>query len=175
MIRKHKIYSRPKKPFEIVRIKGENELLSRYGLKNKREIWRTIAKVNYFRHRAMNLAGKSVEEQQVLFSKLQNLGLDVSSISDVLALTIDNLLSRRLQTIVLNKKYASTSKQARQLIAHKKVLINGRVVNVPGYIVSVQEEKALEVKSQKPVKKQEHKAEKAEENSEELSKEENIK
>ena len=146
MIRKHKIFSRPKKPFELVRMQDENKLIEKYGLKNKREIWKFIAKVNYYRHRAMELAKSSDDEQKVLFGKLQNLGLNVNSVADVLALNIDNLLSRRLQTVVFKKGYATTVKQARQFITHRKVLIDGRVINVPGYIVSVDEEKNLEVR-----------------------------
>ncbi len=48
MIRKKNLYLRPQKPFESQRIKEENELVKKYGLKNKKEIWKTIAKVNYY-------------------------------------------------------------------------------------------------------------------------------
>lgn len=147
MIRKHKIFSRPKKAFELSRIKSENELVEKYGLKNKREIWKALAKVGYYRHRAMALAKASSEEQEVLFSKLQSLGLSVSSIADVLALTVNDLLNRRLQTVVFQKGYAKTAKQARQLVAHRRVLIDNRVMNVPSYILSVEEEKKLNVKT----------------------------
>ena len=154
MIRKHKNFARPRKAFEISRIKNEDQLVEKYGLKNKREIWKTIAKVGYFRHRAMDLAKVSVEEQKVLFSKLNALGLKVSSISDVLALTVENLLERRFQTIVYHKKLASTPRHARQLIAHKIVLIDGRVCNVPGYIVSVAEESKISLKKASKIKKE---------------------
>ena len=39
--RRRKKYSRPKKPFDSVRIKEENAVVSEYGLKNKREIWKS--------------------------------------------------------------------------------------------------------------------------------------
>lgn len=146
MIRKHKIFSRPKKAFEISRIKNENSLIETFGLKNKREIWKTIAKVRYFRHRAMDLSKASKEEQEVFFGKLNGLGLKVSTIAEVLALTVEDLLRRRLQTVVFHKKLANTAKHSRQLIAHKRVLIDGRATNVPGYIVSVEEESKITVK-----------------------------
>jgi len=156
MIRKHKNYSRPKKPFELGRIKDENILLAKYGLKNKREIWKTTAKVNYFRHRAMDLSDSPQEEKNILFNKLKNIGLNVSSTADVLALTIEDLLNRRLQTIVFKKAHASSIKQARQFITHRKVLINNKVNNVPGYIVSIEEEKNLSIKPLKLNKKEQN-------------------
>ena len=55
MIRKKKRYSRPKKAYEISRIKEENALLKRYALKNKLEVWKNIAQVDYFRRRAKYL------------------------------------------------------------------------------------------------------------------------
>ena len=48
MIRKKKKYLRPKKAFEKARIEEENVLLKRYALKSKTELWKVIAKVNYF-------------------------------------------------------------------------------------------------------------------------------
>lgn len=145
MIRKHKNYSRPKKPYELARMKDENVLIERYGLKNKREIWKFINKVNYFRHRAMDLAKASNEEQEVLFNKLRALGLNVSSVADALALTVEDLLNRRLQTLVFKKGFASTVKQARQFVTHRKVTINGRVNNVPGCLIFVEDESAIKV------------------------------
>ncbi|MCX8159212.1 MAG: 30S ribosomal protein S4 [Candidatus Pacearchaeota archaeon] len=151
MIRKKNKYSRPKKLYEISRIKEENELLKKYALKNKREIWKTIAKVNYFRKRAMALAKSPLEEQEVLFNKLRNLGLKINSIADILALKVNDLLERRLPTIVFKKNFANTIKQARQMVVHKNVLVNGRVINIPSYLVSISEENSISLK--KPIKK----------------------
>lgn len=152
MKRKHKLYVKPKKPFEKVRIEEENSLLAEYGLKKKREIWKTSAKVDYFRRRAKALAKSSLEEQEVLFKKLQALGLKVSSIADVLALTVHDLLRRRLQTLVFRKQLSNTMNHSRQLIAHKRIFIDSKVVDVPGYLVSVEEEKKISLKQgkQKP-------------------------
>lgn len=152
MIRKPNLFKKPRKKYESSRIKEENVLLERYGLKNKKEIWKTIAKLRYYRKRAMALAKSSVEEQEVLFRKLRNLGLKTLSIADVLDLNVEDFLRRRLQTVIADKKMARTSKHARQLIVHRKVLINGKIVNVPGYLVSVEEESSINVKL--PVKKE---------------------
>ena len=63
MIRKRKMFARPKKAYEKTRITEENVLVEKYGLKNKREIWKTIAKIKYYRQRAKDLAKKTDEEQ----------------------------------------------------------------------------------------------------------------
>jgi len=146
MKRKKKNYSRPKKKFESERIKEENDLKKRYGLKNKREIWKTLAKVNYFRGRAKELAKLPPEEQGVLFDKLNALGLKVSNTADVLGLQVEDLLKRRLSTILSVKGLAFTPKHGRQLVVHKNVLIDGKVMDAPSYLVRVAEEKLITVK-----------------------------
>lgn len=148
MIRKHKTYVRPKKAYEKSRMEAENKLVDRFGLKNKREIWKTIAKVSYFRRRAKALAKASSEEQEILFGKLKALGLKTNTIADVLALSVEDLLSRRIQTVLLHKKLANTIRHARQMIVHKKVTINGDVVNTPGYLVSVEDENTLALRKE---------------------------
>jgi len=149
MIRKKNKFLRPKKPFEKERINDENELIKQFGLKNKKEIWKTLAKVNYYRGRAKALAKSTLEEQKVLFSKLQAIGLNVNSIADVLDLKVENLLERRLPTLVAKQKFASTTKQARQMVTHKRVFIDGKIVNAPSYIVKTDEEKKITVKKTK--------------------------
>ena len=63
-----------------------------------------------------------------------------ATLDDVLNLEIDNLLSRRLQTIVMKKFYFKTPYQARQAISHGHILIGDRIVNIPSYVVKVDEE-----------------------------------
>ena len=149
MIRKGKRYGRPKKLYEKSRIEEENVLVARFGLKNKREIWKTLAKVSYYRRRAKALAKSSSEEQEVLFGKLRALGLKANTIADVLALSIEDLLHRRLPTIIAQRGLAQTVRQARQMVVHKNVRINGNVVNIPSYLVSLAEESQITVKALK--------------------------
>lgn len=157
MIRKKNKFSRTRKPFELSRIKEENALVERYGLKNKKEIWKTLAKVDYYRNRAMALAKSPLKEQHVLFKKLQALGLKVEHTADVLGLRVENLLERRLPTIVHKKGLANTVKHARQLVSHKKILIYGKVVDAPSYLVPIAEENHIALK--KSAKKPKPKAE----------------
>ena len=58
-------------------------------------------------------------------------------------------MKRRLQTVVVKKRLAKTPKEARQLITHKKVLINGRVVSIPSFIVPVSLEENIALKPKK--------------------------
>lgn len=146
MIRKHKKYSRPRTLYDKTRIQSENVLLKKYGLKNKREIWREEAKVKYFRNRAKDLITSSQEEQHQFFAKLKKLGFSVSSIADVLALTKEDIMSRRLSTLLVKKTLAKTPQEARQMIVHKRVSIHHRVVNSPSYLVPTNEEEHIVVK-----------------------------
>ncbi len=146
MKRKHKIYSRPKRPFNKERITEENEIRNEFGLKTKTEIWKTESRVKEMRERAKELISASPEAQQELFKKLKKKGFNVNSISDVLSLNKIDYMKRRLQTVLVNKKIATTPKGARQLITHKKVLVNGEVVDSPSYIVPVEYEDKISLK-----------------------------
>ena len=149
MKRKHKKYSKPKRPFDKARIEEEAQIKKEFGLKNKREIWRAEAKLKSIRERAKELITKDIEEQKVFFEKLNKIGLKVNSIADVLSLDKKDILNRRLQTMVFKKGLAPTAKTARQLVTHKKVFIKGKIVNVPNYIVPVELEDKISLKISK--------------------------
>ena len=155
MKRKHKTYSRPKRPFDKPRIEEEAGIMEEFGLKNKREIWKVEAKLKSIREKAKKLISSKPEEQQLLFNKLNKMGLKVNSISSVLSLDKQDYMKRRLQTIVVAKKLASTPKQARQLIVHKKVFVDGRAVDTPSYVVPIELENKITLKEKKIQKKKE--------------------
>lgn len=46
------------------------------------------------------------------------------------------ILERRLDNVVYRMGFGSTRAEARQLVGHKSVLVNGRVINVPSYQVA---------------------------------------
>lgn len=146
MKQKHKIYSRPKRPFDKARIEDEAKIKKDFGLKNKKEIWKADSKIKSFREKAKKLIGKDEKDQKLLFERMKKIGLKVDSIADVLSLDKKDYLARRLQTIVAKKRLAPSIKGARQLINHKKVLVNGRVVDSPSYIVQVELEGKIELK-----------------------------
>ena len=113
MKRKHKTYSRPKRPFDKTRIDEEGQIKKEFGLKNKKEIWKANAKVKSMREEAKKLIKASPEEQQALFDRLQKIGLKVNTIANVLALDTKNYLERRLQTVVTRKGLTTTMKSSR--------------------------------------------------------------
>lgn len=152
MLRKHKIYSRPRKMYDKVRIQEENELVKKYGLKSKREIWKADAAIDKIRRQAKKLITANQKEQGKLFAKLRRMGFKVDNISDILGLNKENWLKRRIQSLLFEKKIAKTPKEARQLIAHKHVAINGNIVNVPSYIVPVEEEDKIKIKTVREIK-----------------------
>jgi|SRR3989344_1611354 len=149
MKRKHKTYSRPKRPFDKARIEEEAKIIDEFGLKNKKEIWKAEAKVKSMREKAKRLISARPEEQNALFNKLNKIGMNVNSISAILSLDKRDYLKRRLQTVLVTKKIASTSKSARQLIVHKKVFVEGKIVNKPSYIVPVELENKIKLKEKK--------------------------
>ena len=149
MKRKHKTYSKPRRPFDKTRIDAEAIIKKEYGLKNKKEIWKADAKINSIREKAKILIPAPEAEQKEFFIKLNKMGLKVNSIAEVLSLDKTDYLKRRLQTILVKKELATTAKKARQLITHKKVLVNKGIVNSPSYIVSVKNENKIVLKSKK--------------------------
>jgi small subunit ribosomal protein S4 len=145
MKKQQKKYSRPRKPFDKARIDEENQLKEKYGLKNKKEIWKADAAIGRIRNLAKKLITKSEEEQEAFVKGLHKKGFDVNNIADVLALNKEDWLKRRLQTIVFLKKLTTTPKQARQFVTHKHVSIGNQIVNIPSYQVGLEEEPLIKL------------------------------
>ena len=144
-----KKYETPSHPWQEDRIKQENELVKKYGLKNKREIWKAQTRLRKYRGQSRELLAKvktgdpqSKKESDQLLMHLSRINiLPVNStLDDVLALDTESILGRRLQTLTYLKGLSSTPNQARQLIAHGHILIGERKVTVPGYMVTKEEE-----------------------------------
>lgn len=146
-----KQYSSPKRRFEKSRIESERVLAITYGLRNKREIWRATEVLRKHRSGAREVlamtssigeAPKTIARREELVTTLQRyglLGLD-AAMDNILSLKVEDVLERRLQTIVYRKGLARSPKQARQLITHGHIAINGQRVSVPSYMVSIAEE-----------------------------------
>ena len=118
-------------------------------MKNKREIWKAESAISKIRRQAKSLITKSEEEKVKFIEKLKKLGFKVENIADILALNKEDYLERRLQSIITKKKLARTPKEARQMIVHKHVVIGKGVVNVPSYIVSVEDENQIKTVKKK--------------------------
>ena len=59
------------------------------------------------------------------------------------------LLEQRLDNVVYRMGFASTRAEARQLVSHKAIMVNGQVVNVPSYNVATDDVVAVREKSKK--------------------------
>ena len=79
-----------------------------------------------------------------------------ATIDDVLRLTVEDLLKRRLQTIVYEKGLAKTIYQARQLITHGHIVVGDRVVDRPNKIVYRHEEDQVKLNPHSPLSKPDH-------------------
>tara|TARA_Y100000034_G_C6788559_1_gene352879 strand:+ start:369 stop:875 length:507 start_codon:yes stop_codon:yes gene_type:complete len=153
MKKEHKKYSKPKRPFNKERLEEEGEIKKEFGLKNKKEIWKSDSIVKSIKERAKKLISADEKEQKALFARLKKIGLNVSSIAEALSLDKKDYLKRRLQTVIRERKMVSTVKGARQLITHKKVSVDGNIINSPSYIVPVELENKILIKNIKAPEK----------------------
>ena len=145
-----KNFTSPRNPWRSDQISQELFLLGTYGLRNKRELWRAQTSLSNYRKQARQLLAASVEirsrEEPKLLTHLSRFGLiqsGQSTLDDVLSLTVENILERRLQTLVWKRGLAKTPYQARQMISHGHIALNNRRVTVPSYLVSPSEEGTL--------------------------------
>ena len=139
-------WKKPKRPFNFDLKMEELKILGTFGLKTKRELWKARTELSRVRNQARSLLALRQEvrdrEEPILLNSLSRIGLveQNATLDDVLNLEIDDLLSRRLQTVIMKKFYFKTPYQARQAISHGHILIGDRIVNVPSYVVKVDEE-----------------------------------
>ncbi len=59
------------------------------------------------------------------------------------------LLEQRLDNVVYRMGFASTRAEARQLVSHKAILVNGQVVNIPSFNVKAEDVVAVREKAKK--------------------------
>ena len=154
-----KTYDTPSHPWQGERIKAEVEVVRAFGLKNKTEVWKAETILRNLRKQSRDLQARlrsgdkqAQVEADALLNKCGRLGyLPVgSNLNDILSLKDEDVLSRRLQTIVFEKGLASTIKQARQMITHGHIFMNGHRVTVPGYLVTRAEESSIEYNPSSP-------------------------
>ncbi len=139
-------YSVPKKIWNKQKIISDRAIITEYGLKTKKEVWKAESLVRKFRKNARKLLAGVVDNYDVrhdeLFARLVNLGILTKEnvLEDVLKLQTTDILERRLQTQVFRRGLALSPKQARQLITHGHVAVNGVVRTSPASIVNIKED-----------------------------------
>lgn len=144
-----KQYDTPSHPWNADRIKQENKLVQKYGLKNKKEVWKAETMIKRYRRDARELLGMSSEhtstERQQLLNHLILLGVlpENAKLEAVLDLTVEDVLRRRLQTVVHRKGLAYTAKEARVFVVHGHIAMNNRKIDSPSYLVKRGEEELI--------------------------------
>jgi len=115
-----------------------------------------------FRGIARSLLGMPIEERKRLenhlISRLHRLGIlpETAKLDDVLDLKVEDLLERRLQTVVFRMGLAKSPYQARQLIVHGHVAVGERRVSSPSYLVLKDEEKKIAYAATSPMSTPDH-------------------
>ena len=162
--RQKKKYVTPKRPFDTERFEQELEMIGSYGLRNKRELWKHKTELSRYRRTARNLLALPASERKLmereLVDKLSRIGiLRTEPVLDgVLDLTLENVLERRLQTIIFRKGLACSMYHARQLVTHGHISLDGGRVNTPSRLITLDEEERLEYSRRSPLRDESHPA-----------------
>ncbi len=141
-----KQYNRPRSPWRADQLAQELYLLGTYGLRNKRELWKTETQLSSVRKQARTLLAATQvvrqREEKKLLDSLRKRGLirAEATLDDILSLTVEDMLARRLQSMVFKKGMALSALHARQLIVHGHVAVGDRIITIPGYEVGGTEE-----------------------------------
>ena len=135
-------YVTPRRPYDHERFETELPLMGEYGLRNKKELFKTRTKLRRYRQRARALRGLEEEsharktEEKLLIDKLVKIGImspQNGYMDVILSFKVEVFLERRLQTQVFRRGLASTIHQARQLIVHGHIAIKDRRITTPSY------------------------------------------
>ena len=146
----------PKRPYEKERLDSELLLIGKYGLKNKREVWRVqyvLARIRKAARELLTLEPndpRRIFEGEALIKRMIRIGVlskEESQLDYVLGLTTKQFLERRLQTIVFQNQYAQSIHHARTLIFQKKIAFNrglrSPIINIPSFIVRKENESKI--------------------------------
>ncbi len=147
--RQRRKYETPRFPWRPDTLQSELKLLGQYGLRNKRELWRHKTMLSELRGGARSLLGMASEErkklEEQLVGRLVRLGIlpEAAALDDALDLSIEDILERRIQTVVFRKGLAKSMSQARQLVAHGHIAVEERRIFSPSYLVQRKEEEKI--------------------------------
>ena len=117
-----------------------------YDKKSKRNLQRANRKVSEY--------GLQLREKQkakfiygVLEKPFRNYYKRADKMRGLTGLNLMTILESRLDNVVFRLGFARTRKEARQIVDHKFVTVNGKVVNIPSYLVKAGD--VIEIKESK--------------------------
>ncbi len=143
--RQKKKYVSPKRPFDSDRFEQELQLVGLYGLRNKKELWKHRTELSNYRRQARQLLAlppsERAQTEKELVTKLSRLGILTAepTLDSVLDLTLENLLERRLQTVVFRKGLAASLHHARQLVTHGHIALDQARITTPARLIAINE------------------------------------
>ncbi|PAJ72710.1 30S ribosomal protein S4 [Pseudoalteromonas sp. NBT06-2] len=85
----------------------------------------------------------------VLEKQFRNYYKDAARIKGNTGENLLQLLEQRLDNVVYRMGFASTRAEARQLVSHKAIMVNGGVVNIPSYRITAEDTVVIREKSKK--------------------------
>jgi len=140
--KKKYLEGKPKKIWNKQLLLEELQLVGEYGLRNKKELWLARAHLKRITRRARSLLSMTAEERAPLEMPFKERLYKMGFIEDpnvpldrILSLDVRAVLERRLQTMVYRMGLAKSIHHARQLIVHGHVLVAGRRMTSPGFLV----------------------------------------
>jgi small subunit ribosomal protein S9e len=157
MVKSYRTHSQtavpPRRPFEKERLDNELAIIGKFGLKNKREVWRvqlTLAKIRKGARELLTLDEKDprrIFEGAALMRRMFKMGLlseSENKLDYVLGLTVQKFMERRLQTMVLKNNITKSIHEARVYIRHRHIRVGKQLVNIPSFMVKVDSEKQID-------------------------------
>jgi len=112
-----KKYEAPRFPWRLDALESELRLLGEYGLRNKKELWRHRTMVSKFRSMARSVLSmptpQRVELEAQILGRLKRLGIlpEGAVLDNILDLAMEDILERRLQTLVLRRGLAKQGRR----------------------------------------------------------------
>lgn len=117
-----------------------------YDKKSRRNLTRVNRKVSEY--------GLQLREKQkakfiygVLEKPFRNYYKKADQMKGLTGLNLMTILESRLDNVIFRLGFARTRKEARQIVDHKFVTVNGKVVNIPSYLVKAGD--VIEIKESK--------------------------
>lgn len=147
-------FRKPKRPFEKERLSNEMEIIGRFGLKNKREVWRVMYALAKIRAAARHLLTLDEKDETRIFQgeamlrRMRRMGLlgeNEQKLDYVLGLTTHKFMERRLQTKVFKGEIAKSYHHARVLIRQRHIRVGAQICDVPSFMVRVDSEKHVDM------------------------------